>query len=333
MTKETFELTLEEDAPPVADAEDQVTQEAVTEHHAPPELVLEEDVVADSAGDDAAGDALSAEAFQFVQQLAAELSGEAIELPYLPDIAIRMRKLMNDSECSLPQLGRTLSTEPGLAARLLRMANSAQYNSTSRSLTEVTAAVNRLGFELVRDTCWTYALSQMKRKEALQPVADQLEEQWHISTDVASLAFVVARATNVGQPDEALMAGMVHNVGTVYILSRMVGFEEGSLSQEVLSSVIRDWNAPIGRAIAENWDLTADTVEAVGNFEQLDRVGLSRADLCDVLTVAVWLHEDKITEVPELAAAQRMRLKLETIMRLMDEVDEERQILRQALSV
>ncbi|MGB5586269.1 MAG: HDOD domain-containing protein [Gammaproteobacteria bacterium] len=300
---------------------------------APLELALEEDVCHPAEKDKQKAAETSAQAFHFVEQLAAELSGDAIELPYLPDIAVRMRKLMNDPDCSLQQLGKTLSAEPGLAARLLRIANSAQYNRSGKMLTEVTPAVNRLGFELVRNTCWTYALAQMQRQQDLQPVADQLVEQWQISTDVASLAFVVARETNVGQPDEALMAGMIHNVGTVYILSRQAGLAEGSLGREALSSVIEDWNCSIGRAIAENWELAEETVEAVANYRQLDRIGLGHADLCDVLTVAVCLHEGKLVEVPELAAAQRMKLKLEIITRLMDEVDEERAALQNMLAL
>lgn len=298
----------------------------------PFELTLEDDAADAAPNTEEATADTSAEAFRFVELLAGELSGGTIELPYLPDIAMRIRKMMNDPECSLQSLGKTLSAEPGLAARLLRMANSVQYNRTGKPLTEVTPAINRLGFELVRNTCWTYALGQMQRQENLQPVADQLVAQWEISTDVAALAFVVARETNVGQPDEALMAGMIHNVGTVYILSRMVDWEEGSLSRETLNSVIQDWNCSIGKAIAENWELSESTVEAVAHYRELDRIGIGNPDLCDVLTVAVCLHEGKIVEAPELAAAHRMKLTLEMMTRLMDEVNEERNTLQKALA-
>lgn len=298
----------------------------------PFELTLEEDAASAAPKKEAASADSAAEAFRFVQQLAGELSGGAIELPYLPDIAVRIRKMMNDPDCSLQSLGKTLSAEPGLAARLLRMANSVQYNRTGKPLTEVTPAINRLGFELVRNTCWTYALSQMQRQEHLRPVADQLTAQWEVSTDVAALAFVVARETNVGLPDEALMAGMMHNVGTVYILSRMVDSEEGSLSRETLQAVIQDWNCSIGKAIAENWELPESTVEAVAHYRELDRIGVGNPDLCDVLTIAVCLHEGRIAEAPELAAAQRMKLTLEMMTRLLDEVAEERKTLQQALA-
>ena len=312
------------------DLEQQLRKSIVSE--TPFELTLEEDAATAAPADEKSAADASAEAFRFVEMLAGELSGGTIELPYLPDIAVRMRKMMDDPDCSLQQLGKALSAEPGLAARLLRMANSAQYNRTGKPLTEVTLAVNRLGFELVRNTCWTYALSQMQRQEHLRPVADQLVEQWQTSTDVAAMAFVVARETNVGQPDEALMAGMIHNVGTVYILSRMVDWEEASIGRETLDTVIQDWNCSIGRSIAENWELPEATIEAVANYRQLDRIGVGHPDLCDVLTIAVCLHEGGIAEAPELAAAQRMKLKLETLTRLMDEVNEERNQLRETLA-
>jgi len=73
-------------------------------------------------------------------------------------------------------------------------------------------------------------------------------------------------------------------------------------------------------------------VEAVANYRQLDRNGIGHADLCDVLTVAVCLYEGRVAEAPGLAAAQRMKLTLEMIIRLMDEVNEERKTLQEALA-
>jgi hypothetical protein len=189
------------------------------------ELALVDDEAA-AAPDQAVS---SAAAFRFVEKLAAVLSGGELELPFLPDVAIRVRALMDDPDCSIQKLGKALSTEPALVARLTRMANSAMPSRTGNQVTEITAAVSRLGFELVRNASWTYALAQMQRQNELQPVADQLAGLWREATDVAALAFVVARETNTGQPDEALMAGMTHNVGAVYILSRLVTWDETAI--------------------------------------------------------------------------------------------------------
>ena len=275
----------------------------------------------------------SAAAFRFVEKLAAELSGGELELPFLPDIAVRVRSLMNDPDCSMQKLGKALSTEPGLAARLIRMANSATHSRAGNQVTEITAAISRLGFALVRNTSWTYALAQMQRQEALKPVADQLARLWQDSTEIAALAYVIAQQTNTGQPDEALMAGMTHNVGTVYILSRTVTWDDADLPGEALTGVVAQWSPSISRAIGENWELTPPIIEAIANHQDLDRSGVGNADLCDVLTAAVALHDGNEPTIAELPAVQRLGLTFEICTRLVDEAEEERAVLLGALGV
>lgn len=296
----------------------------------PIELALVDD--AETSAKVSTADA-SAAAFRFVEKLAADLSGGDLELPFLPDIAIRIRALMNDADCSMQKLGKALSTEPGLAARLIRMANSATHSRAGNQVTEITAAISRLGFAAVRNASWTYALAQMQRQAELEPVADQLTQLWKASTDVAALAFVVARETNTGQPDEALMAGMTHNVGAVYILSRMVSWEETDIPRDALSGIVAEWGGSIGRAIAEHWELSEPIVEAIASYQDLERVGVGHADICDVLTVAARLQQGNDPTIAELHAAQRLDLTFEICNRLLDEAEEERAALLSALGM
>jgi len=298
----------------------------------PIELALVDDADTHAVGQPDAASA-SAAAFRFVERLAVDLSGGELELPFLPDIAIRIRALMNDPDCSMQKLGKALSTEPGLAARLIRTANSAVHSRAGNQISEITAAVSRLGFEVVRNASWTYALAQMQRQAELEPVSDQLAQLWKNSTDIAALAFVVARETNTGQPDEALMAGMTHNVGTVYILSRSVTWDDADVPGDVLAGVVAEWSGSIGRAIAEHWELSGSIIEAIASYDDLDRIGVGNADLCDVLSVATRLHGGNDPAIAEMHAAQRLDLTFEICNRLVDEAEEERTALLGALGI
>ena len=68
---------------------------------------------------------VDAEAFAFVQALASELSRGKVDLPSFPDIALRVRQVLSDEDCSQEQVARVVSSEPALAARLMQIANSA----------------------------------------------------------------------------------------------------------------------------------------------------------------------------------------------------------------
>ena len=67
-------------------------------------------------------------AFDFVRSLAAELSGGHVDLPSFPEIALRVRRVLSDPDTTLEKVVRVVGSEPALAARLLRIANSASIN-------------------------------------------------------------------------------------------------------------------------------------------------------------------------------------------------------------
>src|SRR5258708_12271423 len=79
----------------------------------------------------------STAAFDFVRTLAAELSVGNVDLPSFPEIAVRVRRVLSDPKSSVEQVVRVVGSEPALAARLLRIANSASPNRTARALTDL----------------------------------------------------------------------------------------------------------------------------------------------------------------------------------------------------
>ena len=88
-------------------------------------------------------------------------------------------------------------------------------------------------------------------------------------------------------PDLALMAGLLHNVGSVYLLARAERHLDLFRNPAVRGVLMRDWQAPIGKAIAQNWGLPDEIAEAIGDQDQLDRHEAGARDLTDVLCVAV----------------------------------------------
>lgn len=275
---------------------------------------------------------LSQATFRFVQQLAGELSTGELELPYLPDIAIKIQKLLKDPECEIDRVAKAVSTEPGLAARLLRLANSVQYSAAGHEITEAPAAVNRLGMKAVSNVAWQYALSQMQHQPELQPVAAELRAEWQASTHVAALAFVIAKECGMEHQDESLMAGMVHNVGKVYIISRIATREELQVSLEDLGNAVRDWHPAIGKAIVESWEFADEIVAAVEGHIELDRTRVGYPDATDVLTLAVCKHDGQPEDLTSLPGARRLGFDTAIAGRLDSEAQDELDALRASLS-
>lgn len=277
-------------------------------------------------------------AFAFVQSLAAELSEGNIDLPSFPDVAIRVRMVLADENSTVDRIVRVISAEPILATRLLRMANSVALNPGGHEVSDLRTAINRVGHNIVRSTAIAFAMEQVRRSESLTRIRPKLEELWEESTHVAAIAYLLAKRFTPRNPDQALLTGMLHNVGKLYIQTRLVGHPQLFRDQESQQAIARDWHASIGTAILENWGLPEEIWEAVRDHEDIMRTHRGAADLTDITTAAVILSQvaaraDGLQpNLQELKAFRVLGLDNAASQQVIGEMQEEIAILRHALA-
>lgn len=276
-------------------------------------------------------------AFQFVEQLAKEVSAGRVELPAFPDVAVRVRKVLADENVGTEKIARVITSEPGLTARVLALANSAALSRGGKSITDMKMAVNRIGHNNVRTAAVSFAIAQLRRAEELKAIAKHLEELWHESTMVAALSHAVSTRAKGINSDEAMLCGLMHNVGKIYILARAHRHSDLFNDKAALQTILRDWHANVGRAIVENWGFPAHIVEAVGCHEDLERQVEAGADITDVLTVATMLsaflgkETDLELNMQGVRAFSRLALDNGKCIFIMDDCAEEIAALRTAL--
>jgi|KBSSwiStaDraftv2_1062776.scaffolds.fasta_scaffold00616_31 HD-like signal output (HDOD) protein len=277
------------------------------------------------------------QAFAFVQSLAAELSKGKVELPSFPDIALRVRKVLSDENVSQDMVVRVVGSEPALAARLMQIGNSAALNFSGKPITELRSAISRMGFNMVRSAAIAFAMSQLKKQDALKGLEVPLEDLWKRSAAVAAMSHAVARRYSKVNPDTALLAGLLHGIGQLYILTRSAQHPGLFANQAVYAAIVRDWHSAIAKALLENWEMAEEVVEAVSNFEDLERLHTGPVDLTDVVTVGNLLaafkdHPETIElNMHDVAACKRMQIDRASYEQLIDESEHEIDTLRQAL--
>jgi HD-like signal output (HDOD) protein len=277
----------------------------------------------------------SSAAFAFVAELAKEVSGGKVELPSFPDVAVRVRKVLADEHVSNDQIGRIVSSDAGLAARVFTLANSAAINRSGRAVLDLKTAVNRIGHNNVRTAAVSFAIAQLRRASELRHISKELEALWKEATMVAALAHAVALRSSINA-DESMLAGLLHNVGKIYVLAR--ASRHGSLFTDpmALGQVMRDWHSNVGKAIVENWGFPEHISSAVGEHENIDRT-VGHADVTDVVTVAVMMsgfvgHEtDFELNMQGVKAFLRLNLDNEKSARVMRDCTDEINALRAAL--
>lgn len=275
--------------------------------------------------------------FAFVKALASELSQGTVELPSVPEIVIKVQTILSDENVSNDTVVRVVGSEPMLAGKLVSMANSAALNSSGRPIADLRMAVARVGFNIVRSASLSFAIEQLKKAEEFRDVEPQLDALWRESVQIAALAHVIARRFSSLNGDTALLAGLMHNVGRIYILTRASRHPKLFSDRLTYESIVRDWHTNVSKALLENWRVADEVVEAVGGYEDMDRELRGPVTLTDVLSLAILVEKNRSGQdiaAPDdtlMKGLRRLQLQLRDCHSVLDESAEEIAALKAAL--
>ncbi len=243
-----------------------------------------------SAGGPASTPQERAAALAFLQKLAAEVSEGSIDLPCFPNVVIRISTALADPNTTSDQVVTIVGAEPRLAARVLQTANSAAFNTSGKRLTDLRSAITRLGHQILQGTAMSYAMQQVKNEASLRSIAQPLTELWNKSIAVASISRIIARRTKLN-PDEAFLTGLLHGIGSLYIMARAAPRATGLGAEGFWSELLQGWQASIGKAVLESWGFAEEMCDAVGEQDDRERRWKHEASLTDVLIASLVLAD------------------------------------------
>jgi HD-like signal output (HDOD) protein len=268
--------------------------------------------------------------FSFVERLAQDLRDERLELPAFPEAVIRIQRVLQSPDTRTEDVVRILSSEPALAARLLRMANSAEFRRVDQNITDLKTAVARMGFNMVRSVAVAFAMRQLWRKDTYTPAAQtQLEQAWEESLAASATCFVIAKRFTRLNPDQALLTGLLHVLGRLYIVMRSK--DSAELSDTEMRQVIDGWHASIGKAILESWGLPEELQHAVEHQDELEAEHEGAVSMTDVLIAAKLLAKGE-TDGAKFPALRRVGVAEKDGGLPMEQYEEELKSVRASLS-
>lgn len=247
---------------------------------------------------DKSDDALAAQRFQMLEDLARELSGPIV-FPTNFDVAARIRRLANDPDVTLKEMALAVSADPLISSKLLAMANSSAY-ADAQPLNDIFAAVSRLGLENVCSVSLSIAMRQIVMLGSMIQFADLANLLWIHTLRSASACYVVAkRMTNI-DPNVAFFAGMVHDIGAFYMLYRANKYPELVARPESLKFLVVKWHESIGESLMNALGVPSNIVEATCEHDRLRKMEGAPDDLKDVVYVGnvlagahfEWLYND-----------------------------------------
>jgi HD-like signal output (HDOD) protein len=213
----------------------------------------------------------------------------------LPTIAQRVLQLTDSDNVRSDELREAIQNDPILVARILRRLNSSYY-SLSTKVTDLRTAISLLGFREIRNLALTVCVSRMfetpghhgtYRREAL----------WEHCVAVGAASRLVARVCGRGVPEEAYIAGLLHDLGIILIdqslrrhfcnIVSSVG--PNAMTCDVENRILSFDHALLGSFVAAKWNLADPVIDAIAyHHASGDYQGPNR-DLVYVVAVANYL--------------------------------------------
>ena len=220
----------------------------------------------------------------FLDLIYEELEGGRLLLPTLPEIALRIRDILEDPDSSLADASDVIGRDAALSARLLQVTNSALLRGRS-PIDNLRTAVNRLGAERIRTLVVGMAMEQMF--QATSDVVDRrLRAAWTHSVETAALAQALAGAHTSLQPDRAMLAGLLHDIGLLPVLRRAEDYPELLQQEAVLERILAQSHGDIGAVVLRKWGYADDFVAVALEHENFAYDPAPAPDYIDVVIVA-----------------------------------------------
>lgn len=213
------------------------------------------------------------------------LHSNRLQLPSLPDVAWRVRRMTDQDNYTAEDIAQVVSADPAVAAELVWAAQSGIFRGSS-DITGLPDAIAALGLEATRQLVTVFALRKLFRTNnpVLQPAMDRL---WQYTREVAAVSWALARAIPGVNPEEAMLAGLLHGVGAVPIIEYAERYPGLCADERELAAAIEALQGEVGGAILRHWGFPEMVCEAAEHAGQwyFDS-GSDEPRLVDVVLIA-----------------------------------------------
>ncbi|MDP2245376.1 HDOD domain-containing protein [Pseudomonas sp.] len=218
------------------------------------------------------------------QELIKAIDNDDLVLPTLPEVALKVREAAEDPDIGIPQISKVIGNDAALTARIIKVVNSPLLR-TNKEITDLQMAVSRLGINYTCNLATGLAMEQMF--QATSDIVDRkMREVWNKSTEIAGICHVLCKHYTRLMPDQATLAGLVHQIGVLPILTYAEDHNELLSDSISLNHVIEQIHPMIGDKILRAWDFPE--LIAMVPSQHLDFTRDSaKVDYVDIVQVAI----------------------------------------------
>ena len=221
---------------------------------------------------------------QLLFAVSRSLMDGSFALPTLPDVALRIREMANDPRRGVGDLVKLLQADAVIAAHCVKVANSAAYAAPT-PVTGVQEAVMRMGVAATRDLVTAFTLKDLF-STLDSATRDLVRGAWRHSSRIAALSYVIARHSARLNAEQALLAGLVHDIGMLVLLREWPRQGGAVADARTLRALAEELNGAVGSMVLRAWRFPDGVVSAALEAERWNRGGQAHLDLADCVTLA-----------------------------------------------
>jgi len=204
----------------------------------------------------------------FLAHINREVKNNRLVLPSLPDVALKVRETINNGNATTPELANIISTDTVIAARLIQIANSPLYSGTTE-IKSIELAISRLGNNTIRTLVTTIAMRQLYTLQS-KTLEQYFKNIWQESIEVASTSRAFATFTPHLNADEAMLAGLIHQIGKLPILVLVENIPEFRDNPTRLNKLLEKTHAPVAKIIMDSWNFPEDLKLVASEYCNMD---------------------------------------------------------------
>ncbi|WAR46493.1 HDOD domain-containing protein [Methylomonas rapida] len=220
----------------------------------------------------------------FLVHVKAELEANRLVLPTLPDIALKVRDAVSKGDASAQELAEMIATDPAISARLIQVVNSPLYRGTNE-IKNIQMAVTRLGNSTIRTLITSLVMQQM-----FKPTSALLEHYfrtiWEQGVNVSAISRALAALVPHLNSDEAMLAGLIHQIGKLPILTLAEKIPEFRDSPSRMEKLLEKAHPHVGKIIMDTWNFPQELKSVASDYVDFQRDHPGSADYVDLVQVA-----------------------------------------------
>jgi putative nucleotidyltransferase with HDIG domain len=228
---------------------------------------------------------------EFVDELKQDLKHNRLSLPTMPTIAMEALMVINDVNSSAADLVKVISKDTSITARLIRYANSPFYGMV-HPISAIKPAITCIGFKQVKHAIYAVCMKDVF-KTSISDIQKRMEELWAHSVKVGSKAVELAQSRPEFDPEVALVAGLVHDIGKIPLLMKLCNYEALTGYDEFMDKLLHKLHTNMGKAILKRWEFDPELIAVAAEHEDIRRQPEDSApDYVDLVQVANILSYD-----------------------------------------